>query len=78
MNLYVKCQITSAASQENGDREGNRDTKEARAEVAMSEQLATHTHMQLGLTEPTEATIDNQKEVRKMVSSLADRPGPMW
>ena len=43
----------------------------------MSEQLATHTHM-LGLTEPTEATIDNQKEVRKMVPSLADRPGPMW
>ena len=68
MNLYVKCQITSSASQ---DREGNRDTKEARAEVAMSEQLATHTHMQLGLTEPTEATTDNQKEVRKMVRVFA-------
>lgn len=44
----------------------------------MLEQLATHTHMQLRLTETTEATIHNQKEVRKMVSSLADRLGPMW
>lgn len=63
----------SAVSQEKGSA-----VKEARAEVAMSEQLAgyTHTHaarLVIWKTETTKATTHSQKELWKTVPSLTDR-----